>query len=153
MKILITYFYLVTLIGTSFAVVPTDPHNLAISSIRYVPRFYNEVDLPVPGSKSRGTDILVGKVMSGPRHVLVASLVNISNKTQYTVSFARECTIDSRRYILQGVSTNALQSFSTNAASCTLRDIDSGALLTITNKWVQQSVPGYPPQSVGSPEP
>ena len=145
MKILITYFYLVTLIGTSFAVVPTDSHNLAISSIRYVPRFYNEADLPVTGSKSRGTEIIVGKAMSGPRHVVVASLVNISNKTQYTVSFARECIIDSRRYILQGVSTNA--------TSCTLRDIDSGALLTITNKWVQQSGPGYPPQGVGSPDP
>ena len=145
MKILITCFYLVTLIGTSFAVVPTDPHNLAISSIRYVPRFYNEADLPVTGSKSRCTEILVGKAMSGPRHVIVASLVNISNKTQYTVSFARECIIDSRRYILQGVSTNA--------ASCTLRDIDSGALLTITNKWVQQSVPAYVAQGAPSAEP
>ena len=145
MKILITYFYFVTLIGTSFAVVPTDSHNLAISSIRYVPRFYNEADLPVTGSKSRGTEIIVGKAMPGPRHVVVASLVNISNKTQYTVSFARECIIDYRRYILQGVSTNA--------ASCTLRDIDSGAFLTITNKWVQQSGSGYPPQGVGSPDP
>ena len=139
--------------------------NLAIASIRPVPYYLrlSDTNMHVVGTEVNGyrvtevttntitltresdgrpVTIIKGKPVT--EQELVVLFVDISNRTRYPViRIGEEITVGTRRFMLQDI----------GKASCTLRDIDSEELLTVTNKLVQQGGPAYPPQGVGSADP
>ena len=141
--------------------------NLAIASIRPVPYYLrlSDTNMYVVGAKylgykvtevttntitltresdGRPVTIIKGKPIS--EQELVVMFMDASKKARYPATrIGEELNIGTQTFTLQSINERGL--------SCTLRDVDSGELLTVTNKWVQQGGPGYPPQSVGSPDP
>ena len=172
MKIIAAIICLGILTGAARADDPPELQNLAIAAIRPIPFYirYNETNLPIVGTEvlgykvvevttysinltriSDGRPVTVVKGRPVTEQELAVLFVDISNRTSYpTIHVGKEISIGTQRFTLQSI----------KSASCTLRDVNSGELLTITNtinkatlsNKVQQGVAGYPPQGVGSPE-
>ena len=141
--------------------------NLAIASIRPVPYYLrlSDTNMHVVGAnylgykvtevttntitltrESDGRPVTIIKGKPTTEQELVVLFVDASKKTRYpVVRIGEELNIGTQMFTLQSINVNGL--------SCTLRDADSGELLTITNQWVQQAGPAYPPQGVGSADP
>ena len=139
--------------------------NLAIAGIRPVPHYLRlgDTNMHVVGTEVKGyrvtevttntitltresdgrpVTIIKGKPVT--EQELVVLFVDVSNRTRYpAVRIGEEINVGTNNYLLQSI----------ERASCTLRDINSGELLTITNKWVQQGVPDYRRQSAPQSEP
>ena len=141
--------------------------NLAIASIRPVPYYLrlSDTNMHVAGTEVNGyrvtevttnTITLTREIDGRPVTItkgkpvtdreLVVLFVDVSKKTRYpVVRIGEELNIGTQIFKLQSINVNGL--------SCSLRDVDSGELVIITNKSVQQGGPAYPPQGVGSADP
>ena len=137
--------------------------NLAIASIRPVPYYLrlSDTNMHLVGTEvngyrvtevttntitltreSDGRPVTIVKGKPVTEQELVVLFVDVSNRTRYPViRIGEEIKVGTRNFMLQDI----------GKAACTLRDIDSEELLTITNKLVQQGGPAYPPQGVGPP--
>ncbi len=165
MKTIATILCLGLLTGAAHAEDSPELQNLAIASVRAVP-FYlrlSDTNMHVVGTEVQGYTVtevttntitltrksdgrLVTIVKGRPvtEQELKVLFVDVAKRTKYPpVRVGEEINVGTQGFILQDIERE----------SCTLRDVDSGELLTITNKLVQQAVPEYPPQGVGSPDP
>ena len=153
------------LAGAAHAEDSPELENLAIASIRPIP-FYirlSDTNMHVVGTEVQGytvtevtsntvtltrerdgRPVTIVKGRPVTEYDLKVLFVDVAKRTKYPpICVGEEINVGTQKFILQDIERE----------SCTLRDVDSGELLTITNKLVQQAGPGYPPQGVGSPDP